>query len=165
MTVGAAREIATSPDEKRIQVTKPDGHVVAVVPSDLPTGVAAAVAGAAPGTRVALFRDTDQTGIYRVRAFRQNGSWVDRPDETFVVNLDTRESNPKLLDRARWPDRAAPSAAGGGAESESPLTRWEAWHFVGAALVFLLLLESMLTLKLRSERNARAPRAATQTNR
>jgi hypothetical protein len=103
---------------------------------------------AARSNRVVTFHDTDQLGTYRVRAFRSNGVWVDRPDEAFIVNLDMRESDPTVLAADRRPDRRS----GGGAEGGlPPLRRVELWHILGAALIAALLLESMLTTRLRRE--------------
>ena len=99
--------------------------------------------------RAVVFRDTDQPGSYRVRAFRNNGAWVDRPDETFVVNLDTRESDPAVLPLERRPDHVAAKM---GPQGHAPIRHLELWHVIGAALIAFLLLESILTLRLRAHR-------------
>jgi hypothetical protein len=82
-----------------------------------------------------------------VRAFRTNGSWIDRPDETFVVNLDVRESDPAPLPPALRPDRTGATAD---ADARAPARRLELWHLLGAALIAFLLVESALTLRLRA---------------
>ena len=84
-----------------------------------------------------------------MRAFRNNGSWVDRPDETFVVNLDIRESDPAVLPADRRPDRRA---ADPGQDIRAPVRHLELWHILGTALIAFLLLESVLTLRVRNNR-------------
>ncbi|MEO7669026.1 MAG: VWA domain-containing protein, partial [Polyangia bacterium] len=151
LLVGATREIPAGQDDRRIEVIKPDGNGRALAPEARnvanprdDTGKSAAAARAA---RAVVFRDTDQPGTYRVRAFRNNGASFDRPDETFVVNVDTRESDPAVLSPERRPDRLASKH---GDANLAPKRQMELWHVLGAALVALLLLESILTLRLRS---------------
>jgi hypothetical protein len=54
------------------------------------------------------------------------------------------------------PDRLA---AGGDRQAQSPMRRLELWHLLGAALVAFLLVESILTLRVR--RQLRAEQATT----
>ena len=96
--------------------------------------------------RGVVFRETDQPGTYRVRAFRNNGVSADRPDETFVVNLDPRESDPAVLAPERRPDRLAAPV---GQDGRAPTRHLELWHLLGVALIAFLLAESILTLRLR----------------
>jgi hypothetical protein len=145
LLVGAEREIPALADDRRIEVTKPGGEVRALVP-EARTPEASAESGAA-GSRSVRFRDADRPGTYRVRAFRTNGSWIDRPDETFVVNLDVRESDPAPLPPALRPDRTGATAD---ADARAPARRLELWHLLGAALIAFLLVESALTLRLRA---------------
>ena len=140
LTVGDKREIPLAADDRRIEVVKPSGESRWLTPS--------AHAGEARARHVVLFTETDEPGLYRVRAARTDGVTGDRPDAAFVVNLDGRESNPaRLADSAR-PDRASGRATGGPA----PRRRLELWHALGAAIIALVLLESLLTLRFRRGR-------------
>lgn len=189
LPVGGFREIPAAPDDRRIEITKPDGVVRALVPdardslsaSGSPTQAASPTATpTAPPTaqpsaggslarsgRAVLFRETDEPGEYRVRAFRTNGSWVDRPEQSFLVNLDNRESDPAILPAALRPDRIGGGASGGAGDDTraAPTRRLELWHRLGIVLVGCLLLESALTLALRSRRTtaAGAPEATAST--
>ena len=153
LLVGAVREIPAASDDRRVEVTKPGGEVRALAPE--PRGGGDDKTTATRSGRAVVFHDTDQTGTYHVRAFRNNGAWVDRPDETFVVNLDIRESDPAVLPAERRPDRMAAKA---GPDRRAPVRHLELWHVLGAALIAFLLLESILTLRLRAHRS-RAPAA------
>jgi hypothetical protein len=165
LTVGGFREISAAPDDRRIEITKPDGGVRALVPDardnlaavGSPTQVgspSARTATPARSGRAVLFRETDEPGEYRVRAFRTNGSWVDRPEQSFLVNLDNRESDPAILPAALRPDRIGGGNAGGAGDDTrtAPTRRLELWHRLGIVLIGCLLLESALTLALRSRR-------------
>ncbi|MBC8132369.1 MAG: BatA domain-containing protein [Deltaproteobacteria bacterium] len=159
LLVGASREISAAADDRRIEIIKPDGESRATVPeareatAEAPTRPGGDSSGAnsvgraiGRAARAVVFHETDQTGTYRVRAFRNNGASVDRPDETFVVNLDTRESDPTVLPPERRPDRLASK---NGQDDRAPKRQMELWHMIGAALIAFLLLESILTLRLR----------------
>ncbi len=164
LLVGAIREIPAASDDRRIEVMKPGGDSRALAPETRATGrdgrdgrdSADDKTRSVRPARAVAFRETDQPGSYRVRAFRNNGAWIDRPDETFVVNLDTRESDPAVLPPNRRPDAVA---ARSGREGQSPTRHLELWHVLGAALIAFLLLESMLTLRVRTNR----PRPAAET--
>ena len=152
LLVGGAREIAAGPDDRRIEITKPNGELRALVPEVRPSSDRAATDDKATGVRSArsvVFRDTDQIGGYRVRAFRNNGAWVERPDDTFLVNLDGRESDPAVLPANRRPDRAGDHATAG---ERAPTRRFELGYVLSAALIAFLLVESILTLRVRSDR-------------
>jgi hypothetical protein len=95
-----------------------------------------------------LFEETDEPGLYRVRAARPDGTVGDRPDEAFAVTLDASESDPARLADAKRPDRARAGGAGGPA----PRRRLELWHALGAAVIGLVLLESLLTVRFRRNR-------------
>jgi hypothetical protein len=142
LTVGDKREIALQGDDSRIEVVKPNGESRWLVP--------AVHAGEARARHVVLFADTDEPGLYRVRAARSDGAISDRPDAAFVVTLDGRESNPARLPDAERPDRAH----GPGAAGPVPQRRLELWHALGAALLALALLESLLTLRFKRGRVA-----------
>ena len=150
LTVGQRREIAMGPDDRRIDVIKPNGQIRSLTPD------AAARAGAdrRAAARTLLFAETDEPGSYRVRAARADGTSADRPDESFVVNIDTRESDPARLPADRRPDRVR---GAGGVES-APKRRLELWHGLSAAVLVFVLLESMLTLRSRRGRQLRPAR-------
>ena len=80
-----------------------------------------------------------------MRAARADGTSVDRPDESFVVNIDTRESDPARLPADRRPDRVR----GAGGADAAPKRRLELWHGLSAAVLVFVLLESILTLRSR----------------
>jgi hypothetical protein len=142
LTVGDKREIVVQGDDSRIEVIKPSGESRWLTP--------AAHASEARARHVVLYTETDEPGLYRVRAARSDGAVTDRPDAAFIVALDARESNPARLPDADRPDRAhAPGAAG-----PVPHRRLELWHALGAALLALALLESLLTLRFKRGRVA-----------
>jgi hypothetical protein len=160
LVTGASREIRSAPDDRRIEITKPNGDVRALVP-EAPRDPRGKVADDKAATtsrlsRAVMFTDTDQIGTYHVRALRNGGTWIDRTDEAFIVNLDIRESDPALLPAERRPDRGT---AGGGQDGSGrpPLRHLELWHVLGAGLIAALLLESLLTARLRRDAPARAP--------
>ena len=152
LIIGAGREIRCAADDRRIEVTKPGGEVRALIP-DAPPDAGSKTSTTRPSREV-VFRDTDQVGTYRVRAFRAGGTWVERPDEAFIVNLDVRESDPTVLPDARRPDRLTDAGA---AKGHAPLRHLELWHVLGGALIAFLLLESILTARLRRDPPPLAP--------
>jgi hypothetical protein len=107
-------------------------------------------AGEARARHTVLYTETDEPGLYRVRVARSDGAVTDRPDAAFIVTLDGRESNPARLPDADRPDRAH----GTGAAGPVPHRRLELWHALGAALLALALLESLLTLRFKRGRVA-----------
>jgi hypothetical protein len=133
LTVGQRREIALAPDERRLEITKPDGTV----------WVASKDRGG--GTRTVLFTETDEPGAYHVRAAGADGMLTNRPGDGFVVNIEPRESNPERLAADRRPDRK-PAAK---IEGPPPKRRVELWHGLAALLIMLVLVESLLTLRWR----------------
>lgn len=148
LIIGDGREIRCTADDRRIEITKPSGEVRALIPDAPPDAGAKAADAAGRPSRVVVFRDTDQIGTYRVRAFRGNGAWVDRPGEAFIVNLDVRESDPTVLPAERRPDRGAASEAAG---DRPPLRNLELWHVLGGVLIAFLLIEAILTARFRRE--------------
>ena len=95
-----------------------------------------------------LFEETDEPGLYRVRAARADGTVDERPDAAFAVTLDAGESDPARLADDKRPDRANARGAGG----PPPRRRLELWHALGAAAIVLVLFESLLTLRFRRGR-------------
>lgn len=131
LRAGDNRPLAFSGYEQRLEVTRPDGSVSVVKRADAARG--------------ALYSETDALGTYHVRAVTSDGAVVPRPELDFVVNLDTRESDPARLDPSQRPDRVAASAPGG----QRPKHRIELWHALAAAMMVLLLGESLLSLRRR----------------
>jgi aerotolerance regulator-like protein/VWA domain-containing protein len=135
--VGGKREIVLGADDRRLEVVKPNGESRWLSPpahgSDTRTkhGV--------------LFDETDEPGLYRVRAARADGTVSDRPDAAFAVTLDASESDPARLADDKRPDRVSARGAGG----PPPRRRLELWHALGAAAIVLVLFESLLTLRFR----------------
>jgi hypothetical protein len=131
LRAGDSRPLVFSGYEQRLEVTRPDGSVWVIKRADAARG--------------ALYRETDALGTYHVRAVTGDGAVVPRPELDFVVNLDTRESDPTRLAPDQRPDRIAASAPGG----QRPKHRIELWHVLAAAMMVLLLCESLLSLKRR----------------
>jgi hypothetical protein len=131
--VGQTRELALAADDRRLEVTKPDGSVW-VSKNERP--------GAG---RTVAFVDSDEPGVYRVSAAGPDGALVPRPADGFVVNVDVRESNPARLAAEKRPDRVQIAAAGG----QPPKHKVELWHALAGALLAFVLLESLLTLRWR----------------
>jgi hypothetical protein len=150
LVAGQRREIALGPDDRRIDVIKPNGQIRSLTPD------ASVRAGAdrRPSGRTLIFAETDEPGSYRARAARADGTSVDRPDESFVVNIDTRESDPARLPADRRPDRVR----GAGGADTAPKRRLELWHGLSAAVLVFVLLESILTLRSRRGRQLRPAR-------
>jgi hypothetical protein len=94
------------------------------------------------------FTETDEPGLYRVRASRADGTVLERASQSFVVNLDPAESDPARLPDDKRPDRA-PDGAGAAAP---PRRRFEIGHFLSAAVIVAVLAESLLTLRRRRGR-------------
>jgi hypothetical protein len=145
LAVGQRREITLATDDRRIEVVKPGGESRWLAPESRPPD--------AHARRTVVFAETDEPGLYRVRASRTDGAVAERPDESFVVNLDPAESDPTRLADDRRPDRARHAA---GAEA-APKRRLELWHMLAAAVLFLVLAESLLTVRFRRGRVDRPP--------
>ena len=140
LTVGQRREIALGNDDRRVEVVKPDGQSLWLTPE-----------GRAPeshGRREVTFAETDEPGLYRVRASRTDGTVAERASDNFVVNVDPSESDPARLADDKRPDRRPGSSAAGPA----PKRRLELWHGLGVAVIAAVLIESLLTLRLRRGR-------------
>ena len=120
-------------DVQTLEITRPDGSVW------IGKREQASVA------RSLAFLGADQIGLYRVRAAVPDGTFVRQPTQDFAVNLDPRESNSTRLAAEKRPDRIAVSSAG----AKPPKHRVELWHGLAAALIVLLLVESILSLRWR----------------
>jgi hypothetical protein len=147
LTVGQRREIVVGADDRRIDVIKPNGELRSLIPEGAPRA-----REAKPQARTVVFSETDEPGSYRVRATRIDGSAIDRPDESFVVNADVRESDPTRLAADKRPDQVRGGARGGTA----PKRRLELWHALGVAVLLFAFFESALTLRFRRGRLARS---------
>jgi len=134
LRAGEARSLAFAGDEQRLEVSRPDGSVWVARREQ------------ANSARTVLYSETDRLGTYHVRAVGPDGTVTARPEQDFVVNLDTRESNPARLDPALRPDRIAAASPG----AKPPKHRVELWHTLAAVMIGLLLCESALTLRRRS---------------
>jgi hypothetical protein len=145
ITVGGKRELALSADDRRVEVVKPNGESRWLTP--------AAHAGEPRARHVVTFEETDEPGLYRVRAARADGKIDERPDAAFAVTLDASESDPARLADDKRPDRARAAGAGG----PPPRRRLELWHALGAAAIALVLFESLLTVRFRRGRVKDAP--------
>jgi hypothetical protein len=147
LTVGQRREIMLANDDVRVEVVKPDGQSLWLAPESRPEAHAEGRAEA-HGRRAVTFAETDEPGLYRVRASRTDGTVTERGPESFVVNVDPSESDPARLPDDQRPDRG-PGAATAGA---APKRRLELWHGLGVAIIAAVLIESLLTLRLRRGR-------------
>lgn len=133
LLVGQTRELPLAADDRRLEITKPDGSVW-VAKNDRP---------GAP--RTVGFADTDEPGLYRVSAAGPDGALTPRPGDAFVVNVDTRESNPARLAADKRPDRVQLAASGG----QPPRRKVELWHALAGVMVLIVLFESILTIRWR----------------
>jgi len=133
LLVGEPRMLTFAGDWQTLEVTRPDGSVWVGKREQ------------AGSSRSLVFVGTDQIGIYRVRGAGSDGTFVRQAAQDFAVNLDPRESDPTRLAPEKRPDRLAVKAGG----AKPPKHRVELWHALSAALIFLLLIESLLALRWR----------------
>jgi hypothetical protein len=133
LTVGQRRDVFLGADDRRVEITKPDGSV----------WVASKDRNAGP--RSFTFGETDTPGPYHVAVAGADGMLNIRSAEGFVVNVDAAESNPERLAPDRRPDRPAVAQPG----RPLPKRRVELWHGLAALLIGFVLIESMLTLRWR----------------
>jgi len=119
-------------DEQRLEVSRPDGSVWV------------ARRDQASSTRSVLYSENRSPGTYHVRAVGSDGTVVARPEQDFVVNLDTRESNPARLDPSQGPIALRWRHP----ESSRPSTGRIVAH-PRRVMIGLLLCESVLTLRRR----------------
>lgn len=90
------------------------------------------------------FSDTLEPGLYHVAAAREGEPLAPHPEATFAVDVDAGESDLAPVDKARLAALTHPVASSG---PGSPTRRIELWRELGAVLLALLLLESILTLR------------------
>jgi aerotolerance regulator-like protein/VWA domain-containing protein len=145
LTVGQRREIGVGAEDARIEIVTPGGQSRWLTPEARSTDPRAPEGHA---RRTVTFAETDEPGVYRVRASRADGTVVERSSESFVVNVDPAESDPARLPDDKRPDRAP----GGAAEAATPKRRLELWHTLSAVVLLAVLGESLLTLRRRRGR-------------
>lgn len=80
-----------------------------------------------------------------MRGAGADGTFTRQAAQDFAVNLDPRESDPSRLAPEKRPDRIAVKTGG----AKPAKHRVELWHALSAALVLLLLVESVLALRWR----------------
>jgi hypothetical protein len=148
MMQGIIRYLAKKPSAERRRELVVGGQAMI----DVPTG-AQRLDVIAPGKKRSVFEGetladrkqvrftaTRRPGFYRVVAVDGEGGEAPRDEASFAVNLDPRGSDlrPASAD-------ALPNGGGGGPAGEhSHERRLELWHAVAAALLVLLLAESIL---------------------
>ena len=133
LVVGEPRVLTFAGDVQILEVTRPDGSVWVGKREQ------AGAAHALP------FAGTDQIGLYRVRGANADGTFTRQATQDFAVNMDPRESDPARLAPEKRPDRIAVKTGG----TKPPKHRVELWHTLSAALILLLLVESILALRWR----------------
>jgi hypothetical protein len=140
LNVGQRREITVGSEDRRVEVVKPGGQSRWLTPEPR--------APESHSRRTVMFTETDEPGLYGVRASRTDGTVIERRDESFVVNVDPAESDPARLPDDKRPDRGPEGTPAGAA----PKRRLELWHGLGVAVLIFVLAESLLTLRLRRGR-------------
>jgi hypothetical protein len=148
LTVGQRREIAVGPEDARIEIVTPGGQSRWLTPEGREARPVDPRAAENRVRRTVTFTETDEPGLYRVRASRADGTVAERASESFVVNLDPAESDTARLPDDKRPDRAGPGATKAG----TPKRRLELWHTLSAAVLVAVLGESLLTLRRRRGR-------------
>jgi hypothetical protein len=132
LLAGETRLLQLPDDASSLEVVRPDGTSWVVEREQ------------ADASHLVRFTGTDQLGRYQVRvaaADQLSGAAT----QNFVVNPDPRESNPARLAADRRPDRIAQIASG----AAPPKHRVEWWHVLSIGMLFVLLAESLLTLRRR----------------
>jgi hypothetical protein len=147
LTVGQRREIGVGPDDARVEIVTPGGPSRWLTPEGHDARPVDPRAES-HGRHTVTFTETDEPGLYRVRASRADGTVAERASEAFVVNVDPAESDPAPLPDDKRPDRAV----GPGTEAAAPKRRLELWHTLSAAVLLAVLGESLLTLRRRRGR-------------
>ena len=133
LLVGEPRMLTFAGDLQTLEVTRPDGSVWVGKREQ------------AGNARILPFTGSDQIGVYRVRGAGADETFARLAAQDFAVNLDPRESDPVRLAPEKRPDRIAVRAGG----AKPPKHRIELWHALSAALILLLLVESLLALRWR----------------
>ncbi|MBK9030444.1 MAG: BatA domain-containing protein [Myxococcales bacterium] len=97
------------------------------------------------GRPTVRFGAAERPGVYRVIGTDGTGATRDRDELAFAANLDPRGSDLSPAPPSVLPVSGAPGTTGG----KAPLRRVELWHAVAAALLALLVLESILIQQKR----------------
>lgn len=127
LLVGQAATLPTL-DLQRLEVRGPEGNGAVFAGERL------------QGRRLVRFTSTEAPGIYRVGGTDQAGATRDRDELAFAVNLDPRGSDLTAVGPAALPA----SGAGGALAAHASPRRVELWHALAAALLVLLLAESIV---------------------
>jgi hypothetical protein len=129
LLVGRARELEVGPDDRRLEVTAPSGKKTLFE------------ADRVAGRTSVPFAATAEPGFYRVASARGDGPLRPRSSSDFAVNVDPRGSDTRRIEPASIP-------GGGAAVAATPTRarrRVELWHALAAALLIVLLGESLIT--------------------
>lgn len=130
--VGSSAVLRVRSDDKRLEITAPDGAVTVIEGETL------------EGRKFTRFAGTREPGIYRVVATDKTGETRVREEAAFAVNLDPRGSDlrPATPDSLPTSGHAAARTA-----TTTHQRRVELWHAIAFGLLLLLLLESVLVLR------------------
>jgi hypothetical protein len=132
IVVGAGASLPTM-DLRRLEVRGPE-HTGAVFEG-----------ARIEGRRAVRFTDAEAPGIYRVIGTDRTGATRDRDELAFAVNLDPRGS-----DLTAAPPSVIPGSGNGSDGVSRPSERRvELWHALAAALLVLLVIESLLIQRAR----------------
>jgi len=96
------------------------------------------------GRQLLSFGDTIEAGFYRVAAATDTGAWRPRPAEFFVVNVDPVESDLRHAPAALVQALERPLSHVEGEGAQAPRRRVEIWHYLGLAILLLLVGEALL---------------------
>jgi hypothetical protein len=111
-----------------------------------PDGLSVVFEGARIAGRTSVrFGAAERPGVYRVIGTDSSGSSRDRDELAFAANLDPRGSDLAPAPPSVLPAGGTPGEAG----TRAPLRRVELWHGVAAALLVLLVIESILIQQRR----------------
>lgn len=133
VVVGRRHTLAVTADLERIEVAAPDGSTV-VIEGERVRGK----------SRVG-YGDTNLPGIYTVLVTPEDGKPRALPEAAFAVNLAADASDLRAIAADAPPDAVARIAEP--ADDRGHRRRVELWHAIAAALLGLLLVESLLLLR------------------
>lgn len=135
LLVGHAAALRVGPEDAVLEIHGPGGRRTTFEGNEL------------AGRELVRFRKTDRPGVYRVRAAAKGKDSRPRPEASFAVNIDPRASDLRRADPAAL---ARPKSGDAPATAAGPRQRRvELWHAIAAALLGLLLFESVLAATRR----------------
>lgn len=129
--VGQIHEIPLGPGDRRLEVTVPGGTAHHLE------------ADRVAGRSRFPFAATDEPGIYAVAIGVGSAAIAPRPSASFAVNVDTAESDLLPIAAAKLAELVATRPH----HAPPPRRRIELWHALGAALLALLFVESLLAAR------------------